>query len=95
MFTHSKIDCHVEECKKTFTDPSTLRKHIYTIHKNPNFKCDICNEEFQYNDFYIHLKMHEKAKLKCDICQKEFAMRNYLKRHMKMSKRRIFNVIFV
>ena len=46
-----------ESCSKSFSQANTLKKHINTIHKRHNYKCDSCGKSFSLA-WYLKKHMH-------------------------------------
>ena len=63
-------------CDKTFKQAYDLKRHKDT-HRNENFKCRDCGEEFSYNEpFRYHCRLY-----KCRICQRESNCRSKKLKH--------------
>ena len=75
------------QCDKTFSTPSTLKKHIRDTHSESTYKCPKCNSTFKMkSNLSRHLKSHEDDKdmHRCGQCDKTFQRKDNLKRHLKI-----------
>ena len=76
-------DCHI--CRKHFSSPSALRKHI-TRHKDDNaYKCVLCKKSFsETTALQEHMIAHQfEKKIKCDFCKVMFTEKSTYRRHLR------------
>lgn len=77
-----KFTC--EECNRTFSRSTHLRRHM-TIHTDERaFDCDICEKKFRRLDhLQTHLKQHAQLKPhQCNNCDKSFSRSDHLRNHI-------------
>ena len=76
-----------DQCDKTFTRLSNLRRHVKDVHTdNKPFQCGQCNKTFARRS---HLSEHERThstepkpdQFECGYCSKTFARVDHLRRH--------------
>ena len=75
-----------ESCSKSFSQENTLKKHINTIHKRHNYKCDSCGKSFSgIGALKKHINaVHENKKDHiCEFCEASFSEKGSLKKHIK------------
>ena len=68
-----------------FTENSSLKRHLQSVHEKTKFRCDTCEKQFNCHD---HVQRHKKSvhdgkKFKCENCKKEFVDKNYFEQHIK------------
>ena len=88
MIVHTKmrLNCPMKGCGKTFSQRTTLRYHIQTIHTNPTkHGCSLCEKSFSIkSDLDVHVKgVHEGIKARCSYCGKDFLRPSERNRHEK------------
>ena len=80
------------DCGKTFGQQSTLKNHIFAIHKDQEIKglkrhqCENCDKYFRVPSLLMeHVKIHhEQTKdYNCNYCGKAYALEKYLKCHVE------------
>lgn len=74
-----------QKCKKVFTHPSALTKHMKGVHdpvepSQCHFCSKICRNQKRLE---LHLRIHAEPSLKCDICSKMFRIKKHLIAHIK------------
>jgi hypothetical protein len=72
-----------EQCQKTFSRATHLKRHMVTHFGIRNYNCDVCNKAFARLD---HLKNHilshaDKRPFECTECTKTFARGEQLRKH--------------
>ncbi|XP_077289236.1 uncharacterized protein LOC143913377 [Arctopsyche grandis] len=73
-------------CLKTFTQRSSLSRHL-KYHTGENlFKCDVCSKSFiSKSSLDVHMSIHTGIRpYKCDICFKSFTSKCHLCVHMSI-----------
>ena len=84
------------ECGKTYSDPSTLRRHRLT-HRPPAHACDLCTNMFrQRHQLVAHRKCHTKeSPHHCSPCDRYFPTRSGLILHQHSRARLMCAAIVV
>ena len=84
---HDKEIFSCDECEKSFTNKSNLRRHYLSKHNfdSKKFECDLCQTTFTENStLKRHLEsVHEKVTVSCDQCDKEFSL-NSIRWHKRI-----------
>lgn len=76
----STFDC--TQCDKNFITKSGLRRHIVTIHKIFDFRCEICNLDFPSDQkLRKHVNSFHVESFDCDICSKKFQTEGQWRSH--------------
>ena len=73
-------------CGKLFSNPTNLRRHIYTVHEgHKDYKCDSCERAFaQSGDLRKHKRTVHLGRRdhKCRLCGTSFSEAGSLRRHI-------------
>ena len=80
-----RYNCDHENCKKSFTEKSSLKLHIYTVHEgHKDYACNTCGKSFaQKSGLKTHFRgVHATYKdYKCYACGEMFSKGIDFKRH--------------
>ena len=70
-----KVKYPCDKCGKQFSQKSSLKRHIQSLHERVKYSCDNCNKEFTLKDaLKKHIQsIHERIKHSCLECGKEFS----------------------
>ncbi|KAK9879634.1 hypothetical protein WA026_006699 [Henosepilachna vigintioctopunctata] len=75
-------------CKKFYSHPSYVKKHMLRHHSSENQKLFICSScPKQYMDKYslkVHMKSHGEPELQCEVCYKKFFRKDVYEAHMEI-----------
>lgn len=73
-----------EICQSTFSQNSSLIKHIRTYTREKTFQCDECQSIFSRNsDLIKQIRIHFSEKpFHCDICEIAFTQKSHVSIHM-------------
>ena len=83
---YKRYNCDHENCKKSFTEKSSLKLHIYTVHEgHKDYACNTCGKSFaQKSGLKTHFRgVHATYKdYKCYACGENFSKGIDFKRHI-------------
>ncbi|XP_076329943.1 MDS1 and EVI1 complex locus protein EVI1-B-like [Tachypleus tridentatus] len=86
--SHDDKHCYVcENCKKMFTDPSNLQRHIRSQHIGArSHACSECGKTFATSSgLKQHMHIHSSVKpFQCEVCFKAYTQFSNLCRHKRM-----------
>lgn len=73
-----------DECGKSFTQRSKLKRHMLLHQEVMDFMCQNCGKRFRTKDnLKSHSSIHESTKpYKCKICDASFKNSSNLKKHI-------------
>ncbi|XP_017067197.2 zinc finger protein weckle [Drosophila eugracilis] len=80
-------------CKKLFTTPGTLKRHIEGVHKKIKpYVCDLCGKSFNYvTGLKDHKLVHtEECPFECPVCKRRFKNLTRLKIHSDTHSDKIY-----
>ena len=83
---HSTSKHRCPECKMSFSEFQSLKKHVLNIHSEKSFQCSMCSKAFaQQSSLKAHEKSHDEPKIPCTFCGLELnksSMERHRQRHL-------------
>ena len=77
---------HCNQCRKSFTDRSSLSRHIKSAHMMVRHQCETCGRDFNFKEnLNLHVKtIHTQDHwLLCKVCDKSFKQKGDLQKHVR------------
>ena len=75
--------CSHLQCGQQFTNATSLKNHITTVHESKKHRCEFCGKSFlMEHDYVTHLKTdHDRKIYHCGTCYQVFGGEEQLKNH--------------